>query len=87
MRGKVEETVSKFVHELRERHPNVIVELLDWQSPHVDAWVRIKCPSLEEIDDVIETEAHLATKYYLDEGVYIQVTASRLDPVPSEIER
>jgi hypothetical protein len=87
MRTKVDEIVSRFVCELRERHPNVVVELLDWQSPHVDAWVRIKCPSLEEIDDVVETEAHLATKYYLDEGVYIQVTASCFDPILAQRER
>lgn len=85
MRSKVDEVVSKFIRELRARHPRVTVELLDWRSPWVDASVRIKCPSEDEIDEVMETEAHLTTKYYLDEGVYIQVFDPYTSPPPSSV--
>ena len=63
--------ISEFIEELRSSHPDVVVELLDEQSPWVDQRVRIKCASYEEVDDVAETVAQLTTKYYLDEGVYI----------------
>jgi aromatic ring hydroxylase len=71
MRTKVQEVVSDFIQELADRHPNVIVELLEDKNPWVDQRVRVKCASQEDTYDVSETVAELTTKYYLDQGVYI----------------
>ena len=71
MRTKVQEVVSDFIQELVERHPGVLVELLDEKTPWVDQRIRVKCTSQEETYDVSETVAELTTKYYLDQGVYI----------------
>ena len=83
MRSKVQETVSRFIEELRAQHPGVTVQLLDWESPYVDAWLRLRCSSEEELDAVTETEARLTTDYYIDEGVYIQVAESYYEPTVS----
>lgn len=80
MRSKVDETISKFVQELRDSYPDVVVELLEGRPPVVDAQLRIECTSHEQIDHVSETVAHLTTKYYLDEGVYIQASATYTGP-------
>ncbi len=80
MRKKVRQTVDRFIKELKAQHPGVTVELLDHQSLWVDASVRILCTSSEQIDDVMETEAHLTTGYYLDEGVYITASAEYTGP-------
>ena len=75
MREKVRETAGKFIQEITACHPGVTVELLDEQTPWVDARLRIKCTSLDQIDDVMELVAHLTTGYYLDERVYITASA------------
>ena len=75
MREKVRETADKYIKELRARHPDVTVELLDEQTPWVDARLRIKCTSLDQIDEDMELVAHLTTGYYLDEGVNITAMA------------
>jgi hypothetical protein len=87
MRTKVQEAVSSFIQDLRARHPKVVVKILNAKSPEVDAWLRVKCTNYEQMDEVAETLAHLTTKYYLDEGVYIETSASYSGPIPSEIER
>jgi hypothetical protein len=71
MRTKVQEVVSDFIQELVDRHPRVLVELLDEKTPWVDQRVRVRCSSYEDMDDVSETVAELTTKYYLDQGIYI----------------
>ena len=75
MRKKVREIAGRYIKELQARHPDVTVELLDEQTPWVDARLRIKCTSLDQIDDVMELVAHLTTGYYLDEEVNIIATA------------
>ena len=41
MRSKIDETVSKFVQEIRDTYPDVVVELLEgrprWWSPVTDS--------------------------------------------------
>ena len=77
----VEDTVNKYIDDLRKVHPGLAVELRDNQSPWVDARLHIRCSSHEQVGDVFETIAHLTTKFYLDEGVYIMATASFSGPV------
>jgi hypothetical protein len=84
MRTKIDEVVSNFIQELRAKYPAIVVKILDCKSPHVDAYLRVKCASHDQVDDVMETVAHLTTKYYLDEGVYIQGSASFAGPLPVE---
>ena len=81
MRKEVRETADKFIRELETCHPGIVVELLDEQTPWVDARVRIKCVSHEQADDVEETLARLTTDYYLDEGVYITGSAYHSGPL------
>ncbi len=76
MTRHIEETVNRYVEELRKQHPGLTVELLDGHSKWVDARLRVRCGSHEQIDNVMETVAHLTTKFYLDEGVYITASAS-----------
>jgi len=75
MRKKVRETAGKYIQELKAGHPDITVELLDEQTPWVDARLRIKCTTYDQIDEVMELVAHLTTDYYLDEGVKITATA------------
>lgn len=75
MRKKVRETAGSYIKELKARHPDITVDLLDEQTPWVDARLRIKCISLDQIDEVMELVARLTTGYYLDEGVYITASA------------
>ncbi len=75
MRKKVRETAGRYIKELQTRHPDITVELLDEKTPWVDARLRIKCTSSDQIDDIREIVAHLTTGYYLDEGVYITASA------------
>ena len=75
MRKKVRDTADRYIKGLLARHPDITVELLDEQTPWVDARLRIKCTSLDQIDEVMELVAHLTTDYYLDEGVNITATA------------
>ncbi len=75
MRKKVRETAGRFIQELKAGHSDITVELLDEQTPWVDARLHIECTSLDQIDEVMELVAHLTTDYYLDEGVNITATA------------
>lgn len=75
MRNKVQETASRFIRELQVHHPGIKVELLDGATAWVDALVRVKCASHDQVDDVAETLARLTTDYYLDEDVYIAGSA------------
>jgi len=78
MRKNVREIAGRYIKELQAYHPDVTVELLDEQTPWVDARLQIKCTSLDQIDVVMEQVAHLTTGYYLDEGV--NITASAYHP-------
>ncbi len=71
MRKEVREAADRFIAELKALHSDIRVELLDGKTPWVDALVRVKCVSHEQVDEVAETMARLTTDYYLDEGVYI----------------
>ena len=83
MDERVRNVVNKFIQDLTDRHPRVEVEVLGKQPcSTADAWVKIICPSVEEVDAVMETEAHLATGYYLDEGVYINCIADIPETAP-----
>ena len=75
MRKKVREASGRFITELVATHPDVTGELLDERTRWVDARVRIKCTSYEQIDGVMKMVAYLTTKYYLDEGLYITGSA------------
>ena len=75
MRKNVQETASRFIQELQVHHPGITVELLEGPTPWVDALVRVKCASHDQVDDVAETLARLTTDYYLDEDVYIAGSA------------
>jgi hypothetical protein len=87
MRTKVQEAVNSFIQDLTANHPEVIVEILNADGPEVDACLRVECATYEQMDEVAETVAHLTTKYYLDEGVYVEASTSCTGPIPSEIER
>ena len=71
MRKEVQETAARFIAELKALHPGIAVELLDGGTPWIEALLRVKCVSLEQVDDVAETMSRLTTKYYLDENIYI----------------
>ena len=71
MRKEVRETAGRFISELKALHPGIAVELLDGRTPSVDALLRVKCVSLDQVDDVAETMSRLTTKYYLEENIYI----------------
>ena len=81
MRTKVDEALSDFISEIREKHPSVLVKMPESNSPHVDAFVMVECESHEQVDHVLKTLAHLTTKYYLDEGVYITGSAYHSGPL------
>ena len=59
MRKKVRELPDNYIQELKAGHPDITVELLDEQTPWVDARLRIECTSLDQFD----------------EGVYITASA------------
>mgnify|MGYP001565011478 FL=1 len=71
MREEVREAADRFIGELKALHSGIRVELLDGKTPWVDALVRVKCVSHEQVDDVAETMSHLTVKYYLEENIYI----------------
>lgn len=75
MRKEVQETAGRFIQELQGHHPGIEVELLDGATPWVDALVRVKCASHDQVDYVSETLARLTTDYYFDEDVYITGSA------------
>ena len=75
MRKEVREASNRYMEEILALHPDVTVELLDEQTPWVDARVRVKCTSYDQISNVMEVVSHLTTTYYLDEGVYITGSA------------
>jgi hypothetical protein len=81
MRTKIDEVVSNFIQELRAKYPAIVVEILDCKSPHIDAYLRVKCASHDQVDEVMETVARLTTDYYLDEGVYITGSAYHSGPL------
>ncbi|MFQ6031201.1 MAG: hypothetical protein ACE5Q6_27365 [Dehalococcoidia bacterium] len=81
MTKHVEETVNRYMEEMKNRHPGVSVELLDGQSRWVDAHLRISCSSHGQVEEVMESTAHLTTKYYLDDGVYITASESFSGPM------
>ena len=80
MTKHVEETVSRYMEEIKNRHQDVSVELLNGQSRWVDAHLRISCSSHSQVEIVLESVAHLTTKFYLDDGVYITASASFSGP-------
>lgn len=85
MADKVQETVRRFIRELKQSHPDVKVEVLGKQpDSSADNWVLITCRSRDDVADIMETEARLTTGYYLDEGVYIQAMADYSTPVATE---
>ena len=81
MTKHVEETVNRYIEEIKNRHPNVSVEVLKGQSRWVDAHLGISCSSHKQADEVMESVAHLTTKFYLDDGVYITASASFSGPM------
>jgi hypothetical protein len=87
MRTKVQEAVNSFTQDLTANHTEVIVEILNADGPSVDAWLRVECATYKQMDEVAETVAYLTTKYYLDEGVYIEASTLYTGPIPSDIER
>lgn len=84
MRKEARETAGRFIQELERLHPGIAIELLDEQTPWVDARVRVKCASHDQVDDVMETLARLTTDYYLDEDVYITGSAYFSGPLLTE---
>jgi len=78
----VEETVSRYVEELRKHHSGLIVELVDGGSPWIDAHLRVKCTSDDQVCQVLETVARLTSDIYMDDGVYITASPSFSGPFP-----
>ena len=81
MRAKVRTVANYYIAELKELYPDVEVELLDEQTYSADAWVRIKCATHEQVEEIMETVGDLTTKFYVDRGVYIQGSASHTGSV------
>ena len=80
MTKHVEDTVHKYVEQLIQQQPGLAVELIDGQSPWIDACLKVTYLSYEQVDQLAETTAHLTTKFYIDEGVYITASASFTGP-------
>ena len=81
MRKQVEEAARSFIAELTNSYPDVGADLVDDQTFSADAWVRVKCRTRDQIDDVMDFVAHLTTKYYLGRRIYIQASACYTGPV------
>ena len=81
MTKHVEETVNRYMEEIKNHHPDVSLELLNGQSRWVDAHLRISCSSHKQVEEVMASVAHLTTKFYLDDGVYITASASFSGPM------
>ena len=82
MRKEVRKVANMYVKEFKAAFPHTPVELIDEQTPWVDAREKTYGSSQDEIDEVSELLAHLTPKHYLDEGVYITGSASHSGPVP-----
>ena len=78
----VEDTAKKYVGELEELHSGLDVELVEDASPWIDAHLRVKCTSHDQVLQVLETVAHLTSKFYMDDGVYIEASPSFTEPMP-----
>lgn len=81
MRKEVRGAAARFIKEIETAYPDVTADMLDDQTFSADVWVRIKCKSHEQVNEVMEEVAHLTTKYYLNERVYIQASATYTGPV------
>lgn len=86
MTKHVEETANKYMEEIKNRHPDVTLSLVNGQSQWVDAHLRISCSSRKQVEKVMESVAHLTTKFYLDDGVYITAAASFPGSMPKREE-
>ncbi len=75
MRDRVRDVGESYVSELEGFHPDVEAVLLEPQSSTADASVRITCGARQQVRIVMETAARLTSKYFLDEGIYIQASA------------
>jgi len=80
MTKHVEDTINRYSEELRKQHLGLTVDIIDGQSPWVDARLQVNCLSHEQVGQVLETVAKLTTKFYIDEGVYITACASFTSP-------
>ena len=78
----VEDTVNRYVEELRKHHSGLIVELLDGGSPWIDAHLAVMCTSDEQVLQVLETVAQLTSNFYMDDGVYITASPTFTGPIP-----
>ena len=76
MRDEVLAAATDHIAALKGLYPDVDVELLDEQTYSADVWVRIRCATRDQVDEVMETVGHLTAKFYVDRGVYIQGSAS-----------
>ena len=79
---QVEDTVNRYVEELRKQHSGLLVELVDGGSPWIDAHLRVKCTSHDQVWQVMETVAHLTSEFYMDDGVYITAFPLFTGPMP-----
>lgn len=78
----VEDVANRYVEELRKQHAGLVIELFDGESPWIDANLRVMCTSGEQVLQVIETVARLTSNFYMDDGVYIEASASFTGPMP-----
>ena len=75
METDVEVALSHYVKELKSRCPGVLVETPGGLK------VRVKAPSPEEVGTVLRTASELQMDWYLDEGVYIELSVTGTGPV------
>lgn len=78
----VEDTAKRYIEELKALHSGLDVELVDDVSPWIDAHLRVKCTSHEQVWQVMETAAQLTPKFYMDDGVYITASPTFTGPMP-----
>ena len=78
----VEDTANRYVEELKELHSGLEVEVVEDESPWIDARLKVKCTSHEQLWEVLDTVAQLTTDFYMDHGVYITTSPTFTGPMP-----
>ena len=85
MRKKAKMLAERLAQELKSSYPGVLVDIRDPSTTVAEAWIQVTCGSHDQVDDVTEDLGHLTTKYYLDEGVYFQVSVTYSGPIPHPV--
>ncbi len=74
-RKKLADLVEQYVEELKRTFPQVHVQVLPGRK------VRVKAPSPEMVEGVLDKAVELQTRWYLERGIYIKLSVSGSGPI------